>query len=807
MTILITQMSFLLLLFLSMFTVHKTMSTNDHRMVSCNERDREILLIFKEGIIDSYGRISTWTTENNCCFWEGVHCNNNTGRVTRLELPSIFKDGHSIYLKGEMNLSILKLEFLGHLDLSSNDFDRISIPSNHQNITHVSKLLYLDLSWNNFHYRKKVFIHMDNLDWLSPLSSLKYLNLTGNDLHRESNWLHAVAMFPSLLELQLRECKLNNFILNPSLEYMNLSSLITLDLSYNNFASHLPGKFFNLTTHITYLDLSNSNIQGEIPSNILNLESLRVLDLYDNHLKGSIPYEIGQLAYIQRLGLSTNMLSGFIPPTLGNLSFLRYLDLSYNNLSGDISKTTFSKLNSLDSLDLSSSNVTFQFDSDWVPPFQLSNLYLSDSNQHPNFPSWIYTQKSLETLDLSSSGISLVDRNKFVSLLETIQYSILLSNNSMTGDLSNLTLKGYDINLDHNNFTGGLPNISPRAKYVDFSYNSFSGPIPHSWKKLKDLVYINLWSNKLSGEVLVHLSQSTQLKFMNLGENEFSRIISINMSQELEVIILRGNQFEGNIPSQLFNLPKLFHLDLAHNKLSGSMPNCIYNLTHMITNNKQLTSWYVATIDLFQKGQDYMYSVHPDRRTIDLSVNSFSGKVPKQLFRLVQVQTLNLSHNNFTGTIPKIIGGMKNIESFDLSNNMFYGEIPQSMTVLNFLDYLNLSHNNFNGKIPTGTQLQSFDASSYFGNPNLCGAPLSNCTTEEENPKNVMPTRRNEDEDSIRQSLYLGMGVGFAVGFWGICGSLFLLKKWRHAYYRFVDGVGDKIYVTFMVMLNSFKRN
>jgi hypothetical protein len=146
------------------------------------------------------------------------------------------------------------------------------------------------------------------------------------------------------------------------------------------------------------------------------------------------------------------------------------------------------------------------------------------------------------------------------------------------------------------------------------------------------------------------------------------------------------------------------------------------------------------------------------------------------------------------------------MESLDLSNNKLCGEIPQSMTLLNFLDYLNLSCNNFDGKIPIGTQLQSFNVSSYIGNPNLCGAPLNNCTTEEENHKNAT-SLENEDDNSIRESLYLGMGVGFAVGFWGICGSLFLIRKWRHAYYRFLDGVGDKLYVTLMVKLNSFRRN
>ncbi|CAJ2639671.1 unnamed protein product [Trifolium pratense] len=104
---------------------------------------------------------------------------------------------------------------------------------------------------------------------------------------------------------------------------------------------------------------------------------------------------------------------------------------------------------------------------------------------------------------------------------------------------------------------------------------------------------------------------------------------------------------------------------------------------------------------------------------------------------------------------------MKNMESLDLSNNKFFDEIPQSMPFLTFLGYLNLSCNNFDGKIQIGTQLQSFNASTYIGNPKLCGAPLNNCITKEENPKNATPSPENGD--SIRETLYRGMGVGFVV--------------------------------------------
>ncbi|MCI31591.1 receptor-like protein kinase, partial [Trifolium medium] len=110
---------------------------------------------------------------------------------------------------------------------------------------------------------------------------------------------------------------------------------------------------------------------------------------------------------------------------------------------------------------------------------------------------------------------------------------------------------------------------------------------------------------------------------------------------------------------------------------------------------------------------------------------------------------------------------MKNLESLDLSNNKLSGEIPNNITLLTFLGYLNISYNNFHGKIPIGTQLQSLDASSFIGNPNLCGVPLDNCTRVDEYPKTATPSIEIEDGDSIKESLFLGMGVGFAVGLWG----------------------------------------
>ncbi|KAI8030060.1 Receptor-like protein EIX2 [Camellia lanceoleosa] len=59
----------------------------------CIERERQALLKFKDALIDDYGRLSSWGSEEDkkdCCEWNGVGCNNHTGHVTMLDLHLSF---------------------------------------------------------------------------------------------------------------------------------------------------------------------------------------------------------------------------------------------------------------------------------------------------------------------------------------------------------------------------------------------------------------------------------------------------------------------------------------------------------------------------------------------------------------------------------------------------------------------------------------------------------------------------------------------------------------------------------------------
>ncbi|KAI4357407.1 hypothetical protein L6164_001356 [Bauhinia variegata] len=763
----------------------------------------------------------------------------------------------------------------------------------HSNFT---SLTVLDLSYN-------YYLQMDNLRWLSHFPSLKNLDLSDIDLSHVTDWFQSLAtMLPSITELKLRSCKLMHQI--PSIQYANFTSLIGLDLS-ENFCFQMKNlRWLPYAPFLTYLDLTGTNLSNttdwlytltiKFPSvvhlqlavcsvshinpSLLNLSNLKSLDLSENELNGTIPEWLGQFKHLQELDLSFNSLQGPIPPTLGNISSLIHLNVRHNRLNGTIpkslgklskletldvagnsmagvlSKIHFSKLSNLKVLDLSSSAFQFQLGSQWVPPFQLQQLYLSSCSLGPKFPTWIYTQKSLIDLDISSNGISSIDhQNNFWSFVLNITEFVDISNNSISGDISNRILKTNFIDLSYNKISGGLPRLTTQVssllignnsfsgstssllcdtingsvyflEYLDMSHNLLSGELSDCWMNWQRLSYINLGDNNLTGKIphsmgslslltTLHLQRNNfygdvpmslqnckNLELLDLGENNLSGSITSWIGQAMVVIRLRANQFTGKIPSVLCQISSLIILDLAGNRLFGPMSPCLHKISFM---SKEISlysgpmsfysdNFYEYSVIVLNKGQEREYQENLKFvRLIDLSSNNLSGTIPLELFGLCQLNILNLSHNHLLGRIPQEIGSMTKLESLDLSGNQLSGEIPQGLASLSFLSYLNLSYNNLSGKIPLATQLQSFSALSYVGNSELCGPPLTkNCTQE-----GIYETKHigeDENQSELLSYFYTGMGIGFAIGFWGVCGMIFFNKACRHAYFRFIDHIKNQ---------------
>ncbi|KAL5697319.1 hypothetical protein ACHQM5_030834 [Ranunculus cassubicifolius] len=118
--------------------------------------------------------------------------------------------------------------------------------------------------------------------------------------------------------------------------------------------------------------------------------------------------------------------------------------------------------------------------------------------------------------------------------------------------------------------------------------------------------------------------------------------------------------------------------------------------------------------------------------------------------------------------------GLKSLESLDLSLNHLSGRIPQSLSLSTSMSYLNLSYNDLSGPIPTGNQLETFDSSMFQGNQKLCGAQIQKPCERDDSFETSNSDVRVKNVDWF----YIGMVVGFVVGFWIICDTLFFKKTW-----------------------------
>ena len=266
--------------------------------LGCKEHERQALLKIKEDIIDDYGYLSSWSSDQDCCKWSGVRCSDQTDNVIMLNLNASFFPLRPLW--GKLNPSLLELKYLTYLDVSNNDFNYSQIPefiASLSNLRHLdlnsanfgrnipfqlgnlSNLQYPDLSWNNFN-------KLENIERLPQLSSLEYLRMDAVNLSKANNWLHVVNRLPYLTSLFLRFCNLQNIFSVPLVN--SSTSLDVLNLSYNNLtsSSSVLQWLFNSNTSVVELYLDDNQFQGLIPDALSKINSLAHLYLGYNEFEG-----------------------------------------------------------------------------------------------------------------------------------------------------------------------------------------------------------------------------------------------------------------------------------------------------------------------------------------------------------------------------------------------------------------------------------------------------------------------------------------------------------------------------------------
>ncbi|KAM0013745.1 putative non-specific serine/threonine protein kinase [Helianthus debilis subsp. tardiflorus] len=672
------------------------------------------------------------------------------------------------FFNGTIPKFISSMTQLRYLNLGSNNFNG-TIP---MVIGSMTQLRYLNLGWNHFsgtipselgnltNLQELSLQHLsnctiENLDWLSHLSQLDRLDMSGTSLGKGDNWVNVISSLKKLSTLYLDGCDLSHVVHPYSYSYVNssfTSSIATLSLQENDLNSSMYHWLFPLTSNaLVELDLSRNMLDG-IPKYLGNLCGLTSLYFYGNYMPIKLPDFLSNLSgctsvTLQYVTASSSQFTGSLSDDIQNFSSLQDLDLSNNQLDGTISEKVW-QLPKLQTLDISSNflkgaisenieksnvlDVDFSNNSLEGVPLEanMSNtssiqyIDLSSCKLGPHFPKWIQTMKNLSGIDLSNTQISDNIPEDFWKTWPSSLIYLNISFNNITGIvpdmLSNFVpVVSSTIDLSSNNFYGHIPNAPPSLARLDLSKNNLSGQIFFLCQIVDGyLAFLDLSHNAFTGPIPDCLWHFTGLEILSLGYNNLSGRLptSIKFLINLQVLYLYNNSFSGKLPLSLKSLTELTFLNLGANKFSGYVPGWIgerlsrlYAL--ILTSNK-----FIGTIPSHLCQLEYL-------QILDLSMNKLQGAIPSCLSNLTSmVQDVLVakekvhyleSVNGSVGTyvdrsMIKWQGSMREFGStielvkiINLSSNNLTGKIPDKLTDLHKLIALDLSMNALVGEIPS----------------------------------------------------------------------------------------------------------
>ncbi|KAL1133227.1 hypothetical protein V6Z11_A12G024500 [Gossypium hirsutum] len=198
-------------------------------------------------------------------------------------------------------------------------------------------------------------------------------------------------------------------------------------------------------------------------------------------------------------------------------------------------------------------------------------------------------------------------------------------------------------------------------------------------------------NSHLLGSISEDLGHIQHLRHLDLSSNNFNGILpsSIFNSTELQVLSLSGNLISGSLPETIGALASLQLLNLSHNALAGKVPE---NLTAL-----------------------------QNLSVVSLKGNYLSGNIPSGFD---SVEVLDLSSNLLNGSLPLDLGGV-HLNYLNLSYNKISGSIsPEFAKKLPQNATIDLSFNNLSGAIPESVALLNQKMEFFSGNIDLCGKPL-----------------------------------------------------------------------------------
>ncbi|KAK4394051.1 Receptor kinase-like protein Xa21 [Sesamum angolense] len=346
--------------------------------------------------------------------------------------------------------------------------------------------------------------------WFGRLSRLLGLHIAYNPITDDINFISSLTNCTNLQKLNIRE--------NPLI------------------GGSLPESIANLSSDLSDLVISRTQVHGKIPLGVGNLVGLTRLDLFDNNLEGSIPFEMGKLSSLQELNLGANKFRSLLPSSFGNMTLLNYLYLQENNFSGNLPQS-LSNFTKLLGLDLSNNNFDGLIPREIMSLSSISISFNLSSNAFTgSIPNEIGSLTNLEKLDLSNNRLSGFIPNSLSNCL--VLQQLFLKGNLLQGEIPPglSALRGLvELDLSMNNLSGTIPIFLAELhlQKLNLSYNRFQGEVPRQGL-FRNKTAISLDGNKeLCGEcnALRDIRHRNLLKLLSVCEsidfqgNDFKSLI------------------------------------------------------------------------------------------------------------------------------------------------------------------------------------------------------------------------------------------------------------------------------------------
>uniref|UniRef100_H2MGY3 Podocan n=1 Tax=Oryzias latipes TaxID=8090 RepID=H2MGY3_ORYLA len=424
------------------------------------------------------------------------------------------------------------------------------------------------------------------VEHVSHLHQLETLNLQNNWLTTDGLEDEGFEMLEQLAYLYLANNKLTSApkVLPPS--------LVSADFAANQLTRIYPYTFGHKPSLRSVYLHNNKLTDAGLPHDMFNAsDKLEVLTMSSNFLQ-VVPTNLPPS--LLRLHLKNNKLEKIPAGVFDNMPHLRELYLQNNLLGNDgMDNETFSRLGSLECLDLSNNNLTV------VPkglPRNLVLLHLDRNSIHSIPGDVLASVRNLEYLLLHHNKLR--SRSIHPVAFQGLKklHTLHMYNNLLERIPRGLPRRAKTLMLLHNSISEiGRNDLALlfTLTELNLSYNKLTTPKIHrdAFRKLRILETLDLSGNRLQ---IMPLGLPRSLRILSIKNNELTSIPHGAMAgmEKLQKLILSENHLKLNSVYQgaWMELSALTTLDLSDNQLTHIPADLPETLEYLYLQKNRISS-------------------------------------------------------------------------------------------------------------------------------------------------------------------------------------------------------------------------